>query len=66
LDPYAKGTLSPKKALTDCKFEISVFISIESTLLMYTFSPFLHSTSSLSIHGLYLDLVDGSTIFKNC
>ena len=59
---YAKGTLSQiKSAPTACKHTVSGTISLPCS---GCFSPFLHSTCSLSVSQQYLALADGAARFK--
>ena len=58
---YAKGTPSPHvRAPTACKRMVSGSISLPCS---GCFSPFLHSTSSLSVSQEYLALADGAARF---
>ena len=56
-----KGTQSPFQAPTACTYKVSGSISLPSPGF---FSPFLHSTGSLSVNQEYLALEDGPPIFK--
>ena len=51
----------PKRAPTACTYKVSGSISLPSPGF---FSPFLHSTGSLSVNQEYLALEDGPPIFK--
>ena len=79
LTHYAKGTQSPLRAPTVCMYAVSGSISLPSrgsfrlsfTVLVHYrtplpgfFSPFLHSTGSLSVDHEYLALEDGPPIFE--
>ena len=55
LTHYAKGTQSPLRAPTVCMYAVP---------LPGFFSPFLHSTGSLSVDYEYLALEDGPPIFE--
>ncbi|EQA95122.1 hypothetical protein HPS_1373 [Glaesserella parasuis 29755] len=61
LTHYTKGTQSPFRAPTACTYTVSGSISLPS---LGFFSPFLHSTGSLSVNQEYLALEDGPPIFK--
>ena len=61
LTHYAKGTQSPLRAPTVCMYAVSGSISLPSPGF---FSPFLHSTGSLSVDYEYLALEDGPPIFE--
>ena len=62
LTHYTKGTQSPlKEAPTACTYAVSGSISLPSPGF---FSPFLHSTGSLSVGKEYLALEDGPPIFS--
>ena len=62
LTHYTKGTQSQNKsAPTACTHKVSGSISLPSPGF---FSPFLHSTGSLSVNQEYLALEDGPPIFK--
>ena len=61
LTHYTKGTQSPFQAPTACTYKVSGSISLPSPGF---FSPFLHSTCSLSVDYEYLALEDGPPIFR--
>ena len=62
LDPYAKGTLSLLRALTACRFEISVLFQLHYTWILF------HLSFTLLVHyrwlSIYLGLAEGTAIFK--
>lgn len=56
-----KDTPPPSRAVTSCQSMVSGSISLPSPGF---FSPFLHSTGSLSVNQEYLALEDGPPIFR--
>ena len=61
LTHYTKGTQSPLRAPTVCKYPVSGTISLPSS---GCFSPFPHGTCSLSVACEYLGLDSGLPMFR--
>ena len=61
LTHYTKGTPSPLRAPTVCRYPVSGTVSLPSS---GCFSPFPHGTSSLSVAEEYLGLESGLPMFR--
>ena len=61
LTHYTKGTQSPLRAPTVCKYPVSGTVSLPSS---GCFSPFPHGTCSLSVAEEYLGLESGLPMFR--
>ena len=61
LTHYTKGTPSPLRAPTVCRYPVSGTVSLPSS---GCFSPFPHGTCSLSVAEEYLGLEGGPPVFR--
>jgi hypothetical protein len=61
LTHYTKGTPSPLRAPTVCRYPVSGTVSLPS---LGCFSPFPHGTCSLSVAEEYLGLEGGPPMFR--
>src|SRR5579875_2581814 len=61
LTHYTKGTRSPLRAPTVCRYPVSGTVSLPSS---GCFSPFPHGTCSLSVAEEYLGLEGGPPMFR--